>query len=112
MPLQSLLRLCLPVRFAGAHQTAGRTANASPPFSHSQTQIGPYRCALPADFYAPTGGLAFAFSFINGWFIFRLNRLSNHFNFLTAKVKPPAPQSRVYETPRQAGPLTASHRAF
>lgn len=34
------------------------------------------------------------------------------FSFLTAKVKPPAPPSRVHETPHQAWPLTTSHRAF
>jgi hypothetical protein len=64
-------------------------------------------------FCAPNGMLALALvPFIMGCFIFRLNKLPNNFSFLTAKVKPAAPPSRVYETPHQAGPLTTAHHAF
>jgi len=43
------------IRFAVAHQITGTTASASAPFGSRTVQIGPYRCAIPADFtHSPT----------------------------------------------------------
>src|ERR1700750_327054 len=89
MPLQSLLRPCLPVRFAAAHQTAGRAASASPPVSHRPTQIGPYRCALPADFFRPPAGCPLLFSHQKRLLFLPIEQDFQPFQFFNRKSKAP-----------------------
>jgi len=57
-------------------RTKPQAAQQTPakPFSHRQTQIGPYRCALPADFTRPTAGSPLLFSPHKGLLYFSIKQ--------------------------------------